>query len=61
MFKYYGDSSAICQMDLCRLCLDERLRMRFLRIPCGDFRQRDEIEAWVEGLYYRVVESGRIG
>jgi menaquinone-dependent protoporphyrinogen oxidase len=35
-------------MDLSRLRFSERLLMHFLRIPRGDFRQWDEIEAWAE-------------
>ncbi len=37
-------------MDLARLRFGERLLMRFLRIPRGDFRQWDEIESWAEGI-----------
>ncbi len=37
-------------MDLSRLRFGERLLMRFLRIPRGDFRQWDEIDAWTENI-----------
>lgn len=37
-------------MDLSKLKWSERLLMRFLRIPQGDFRKWDEIEGWAAGL-----------